>query len=700
MVTTFSPVVQFFDGTSWVEIVGSSVKDVLARDSLQITRGRSDWSSQAQPSEASMSLKNPTGKYAPRHPGSPYFGKLGRNTPLKVFMGGVCKFHGEVSEWPQRSEPDQYVPITASGVLRRLSSPDPDPLRSVLYRTMLEEGNIQRPVAYWPAEEESDATRLYSAVGRNSAIRINSVMRLASFSGIDSSAPIPVIGNSQFFADIAPYASSATVTAMAVVHLPDDSVAADNTSLMVVNTTGSARYWRIRVNIDRTLNLQVADSTGANISTTINTSFSIVPEGAILLLELTTNGSAVDWNIRVLNVGRTAASIVSNTVSGRSYNRVPRITFGAGTNLGDTAIGHVALFRGTVDDTILLDALNAHAGETAGRRLERLCAEEDVPFTSVGDLDDTMRMGSQRQKTLIDLLTECAEADGGFLYEPMEMPSGDLPGLGYRPRTDLYNETASLTLNFNTNQVALPFEPTEDDQLLMNDVSVTREGGGTFRTQITSGPLGSDTVRRKKGGGTVNVETDGDAEQISSWKAGLGTWDEPRVPQLTVSLTRNPTLASAVNGTDMGDRITLTNPPAWMPPGSMDLMVQGYTETLDSREWRVVYNTTPYGPFGVVRLDAGPVKKVMAFDSKVNTAINSSSTSLSVKSVSGRYLWTTDSAAFPIPITVDGEDMTVTNITGTSSPQTFTVTRGVNGYPASHAVDAVVQVRDRATPGL
>jgi hypothetical protein len=700
-VPTFDPEVQMFVGGQWVQIVGDQANDVLARDSLTITRGHADWSSQVQPSRATMSLKNPTGRYSPRHPRSPYYGLLGRNTPIKVFMGGQCKFHGEVSEWPPRGNPDRYVPIEAAGVLRRLGGDGADPLRSVMYRTMMRDTTLQRPVAYWPCEEEAGAARLYSQVGRNAPIRVNPAVRIGAYSGIASTAPIPVIGNTQFFADISPHAANITMTAMCLAHLPDDSVAANNTALMTGNTTGSARYWRIRVNIDRTLSLQIANGDGSVFSTSANTSFAIAPEGAIILLELTTNGSATDWSLRVLSLGHSGSNSNSGSAAGRSYNRINRLTFGSGTNLGDTAIGHVALFTGTVDDTILLNALNGYSGEEAGLRMQRLCGEENVPFAGVGNLADTMRMGAQGQKTFIDLLTECATADGGILHEPMEMPVGDLPGLGYRTRASLYNETARLTADFGDNQVALPFEPTDDDQLLMNDVSVTRDNGATFRTEITDGPLGIDTVGRKRGGpGTVNVETDLDAEQISGWLAGLGTWDESRVPTLTLSLTRNPGLVAAVNTLDVGYRITLVNPPGWLPPDNIDLMVQGSTETLDSRSWTVVYNCTPYGPFAIVRLDSGPVLKVMAVDSQVNTAIDATSGSLSVKSVSGRWLWTTDPTACPILIRVGGEVMQVNSITGTSSPQTFTVTRGINGYQNDHPVGTVVQTAGRSTIGL
>jgi hypothetical protein len=43
-------------------------------------------------------------------------------------------------------------------------------------------------------------------------------------------------------------------------------------------------------------------------------------------------------------------------------------------------------------------------------------------------------------------------------------------------------------------------------------------------------------------------------------------------------------------------------------------------------------------------------------------------------------------------ITVGGERMTVTNIAGGSSPQTFTVTRSVNGVSKTHLVNTPVRL--------
>jgi hypothetical protein len=58
--------------------------DVRQSGAITITRGRSDEASNTEPSHCSLTLDNRTGKYSARNPAGPYYGKIGRNTPLRV----------------------------------------------------------------------------------------------------------------------------------------------------------------------------------------------------------------------------------------------------------------------------------------------------------------------------------------------------------------------------------------------------------------------------------------------------------------------------------------------------------------------------------------------------------------------------------------------------------------------------------------
>ncbi|CAM5718008.1 CBM-cenC domain-containing protein OS=Streptomyces fumanus OX=67302 GN=GCM10018772_05350 PE=4 SV=1 [Streptomyces fumanus] len=68
------------DGSTWTDVT----PDVLAEQQIRITRGRSDWGQQVDHGRCTLTFKNPTGKYSPKNPLSPLYGKIGRNTPIRV----------------------------------------------------------------------------------------------------------------------------------------------------------------------------------------------------------------------------------------------------------------------------------------------------------------------------------------------------------------------------------------------------------------------------------------------------------------------------------------------------------------------------------------------------------------------------------------------------------------------------------------
>jgi hypothetical protein len=65
---------------SWVDVSA----DTRHADGVQITRGRSDEANAAEPSHCEVTLDNRSGKYSARNPSSPYYGLIGRNTPMRV----------------------------------------------------------------------------------------------------------------------------------------------------------------------------------------------------------------------------------------------------------------------------------------------------------------------------------------------------------------------------------------------------------------------------------------------------------------------------------------------------------------------------------------------------------------------------------------------------------------------------------------
>src|SRR5690349_24338994 len=80
----------------------------MTRDGSQnvsISRGQPDESTRANPGRCSFQLNNRDGRFSPRNPLSPLYGKIGRNQPVRVSVpnGNVKAYRiwGEVTSLPQ-----------------------------------------------------------------------------------------------------------------------------------------------------------------------------------------------------------------------------------------------------------------------------------------------------------------------------------------------------------------------------------------------------------------------------------------------------------------------------------------------------------------------------------------------------------------------------------------------------------------------
>jgi hypothetical protein len=79
-VSTISTHVELQIGGAWTEIT----PDVYLRDGISITRGKSSEGASDDPGRCTLTINNAGGKYSPRNPVSPYYGQIGRNTPIRV----------------------------------------------------------------------------------------------------------------------------------------------------------------------------------------------------------------------------------------------------------------------------------------------------------------------------------------------------------------------------------------------------------------------------------------------------------------------------------------------------------------------------------------------------------------------------------------------------------------------------------------
>lgn len=700
-------------GWTWTD-VGGDVTDGeqlerLFDQELVVRRGRADESSRTQPASFSVMLDNSDGHLTPHHPMSKWWPNVVKGTPIRVSVpnpaGGVdYRFCGQVGsiapDWefgePGDATPDAVVTISASGILRSLGRKN-SPTRSALYRHWTSPDSTS--VAYWPMEGGTDQY-LLSPTG---ARAMTASGALSPGGGPDLPASdglllLPAEENGRWSVDVPPFTLVDHQWCVAVAVYIDEAPASGGDQVLRIQANDAPDTAGVEVLITiRPGDFQVAWTFDPVVGTLTQTFSSSGALGQWILLYVSADAAVFGTDY---TAGWTAISGASGSASVTQNSlrapRSPRIVRRSGVVQQDMAWGHLVVLSGTFSDLPTIDPTpyRAWVGETAVDRIVRLCAESSIPVTTPGTTDRAIAMGVQRPRKLIDLLVECAETDMGILGEQRAAL-----GLEYRTRQTLYNQTPVLELNAGADGISAPLSGEEDDQPLVNDVTAQNTSTGGSRqvrdeASIARHGLYDSSV-------SVSVSSDERLDDIAGWKVHLGTWPGLRYPTLNVDLALNPALIETWLTLDLGDRITVDGLPDSHSPGLIDQLVQHVTERLSPYGWSVSMVGTPAGPWDVWILEDSVHGRADTKGSELGSAITDSETSLSVVSADSTWITTANQPAeFPFDIEIGGEVMTVTAITSTTSPQTFTVTRAVNGITKAHAFGAAVSLAHPAVMAL
>lgn len=628
-----------------------------------------------------------------------------------IMVNPNARFHGEVSSWPPRwgkDGKDVYTPVQADGILRRLGQ-GASALKSTLRRGLTTQDNV---VAYWPMEDGADSTELASGLPGHPSMNINptagTAVRLATYGGFKASEALPEGSGAILGANVPDYPLTVptVVQVRFLMHIPTGGLAAESIVARVF-TSGTAARWDLSVTPSGGLRLVTYDGDGTQINDSGGVVFGVNGKNLRVSIELERIGTAVTYRMVTLEVGQSTGSTFSGSVAGQTLGKAVRVVINPGRT-DAVAFGHVSVHDSITSIFDLGSELNAYTGETAPDRIMRLCADEGIPAALVGSTDYAATLGPQLPATLLDLLNEAAATDLGILYEPREFF-----GLAYRTRASLYAQDAALGVDYGD---LLSIEPTEDDQATRNDITVGRPAGASAREELTTGALSTlpppNGVGRYDESITISTDLDTDLANQAGWRLHLGTVDEARYPVIGLDLAGPTFVASApltadALALDIGDKITVANPPGWLPPDDISQMVQGLTETLikaghDPFEyhWLVDVNCSPASPWDVGIWDAASGPGEARYESNGTTlaaSVTSTATIFTVATPSGP-LWTAVDGAFDIYVA--GERMTLSAVSGLSSPQTFYVTRSVNGVVKAHSAGEEVRLFKSAVYAL
>jgi hypothetical protein len=582
------------------------------------------------------------------------------------------RFVGEISAWPTRwdaSGGDVYVPVQAGGIMRRLGQ-GASPLDSTLRRRIPSDPSV---VAYWPMEDGRDAAQAYSPTPGVQPMQVSG-LSFGSDDTLAGSNPLPTVGTGASIRASVPTSSTGAWRIEFVYRIPT-TPAGDANLQFLTFTTASGYTWRVGIGAaDVHLDVTTSDGSSLLSSAIIPTNF-FSGAWSRFYVQASQSSGNVAYDIGWYTVGGNFTHITGSFAGNAS--RVTAITTSFPNGLSGISIGHVTVFS-ALDVAIFNGADTGFAEEDAADRYVRLCAEEGIPATLPYGTAGTAPVGPQRPGAVLDLLEEAADADVGVLYE-----ARDSIALAYRPRVTLYNQTPALALDYTARgEVAPPLEPTEDDTQTRNDITVSRPSGSSARAVLDAGALSVQApplgVGRYTTSQTANVQSDTQLPDLAGWLLHLGTTDEPRYPQVTVNLAAGPWLRGDACAVDLGDLITISNPPVWLPPGDIRAMVQGYTEIIGVFDWTIAYNCTPGSPWTVAVLEDDVLGRCDTDGSELAADADANDTTISVAVTAGP-LWTTAADQYPFDLRVGGEIVTATACSGSSSPQTFTVTRAVNG---------------------
>lgn len=671
------------DGT-WADI---TAYDMVRDDSgnIPISYGiTSGEGSQTDRAQATLTLKNQDARFTRRNPSGPYYGAIGKGTQFRVSVpdgsgGKSYRIWGEADSWVDdwdSTGTDVWVETSVAGIMQRLAQ-GPAPERSVIY-TAITDPPPTGLVAYWPMEDASDATSLASGLTNGSPMTWTGTPTLASYDGVSSSDPLPDITSAILSGSVARYDDPTATQVRFLVHIPTDGLS-DGKVICSVDqtTTGGTAFWELfYTTTGKTLWLRQNDGDGALLGTELQHTLDVRGRLLYVSIELQENGALTDRALRLRDV--TSGTVYSVTDSGSGsggLTRVTRIQFGpasrsavgpVGTaNLPGVAVGHC-----TVENALTaIDALGARLnpiGETAGRRIQRLCGEQGIQFEWIGDLDDTTPMGAQPKQNLLAHVQEACLADGGLLYE-----TRDVLGLGYRTRTSLYNQTPAVVLSYTGYNFAEVPRPSDDDRYIQNFLTVT-VGGVSASYEQTDGTLGTGAIGKygESSGLTLNLATTDSAtlSDAAAWRVHLGTVDEDRYPTITVNLAHpsiTPDLRRAILALRMGDRAQFTGMPTWVAPGDPDQLILGMSETISHFEHRLIFTCAPASPYSYIGILDDDIARLDTDGSTLYQPAGASDVTLQVGPAAGQTgLWTTDPDEFPFTIQAGGEVMTVTGITG------------------------------------
>jgi hypothetical protein len=601
------------------------------------------------------------------------------------------RFSGEISDCIPSANiggHDPIVTLTASGVLRRYSKAAA-PLNSTLREAI---PNVSGLVQYWPCEDVSGSTQIASAISGYPAMHFGETVKpdFESYSDFHASKPIPIVNGAAWSGKVPYYADTNSVQLRFLVYFPaSDMTDLDNVISIYFDKSGTigkiilewltAGGMRIK-SYDQDMTLLDTGGTIAFAATDVALRFS---------MRFIQNGTAVDWYLDAIRPGAGAGGS-SSSFAGRTIGRATKVVVNPSKQCNQMAIGHVSVQNVTDDIALLEDELDAWRNETSWTRIARLCLNAGAGRYHAAIADGTTLCGYQDVKSFMEALREIEATDDGLLTECRWNNS-----FYYLSGRELNGNLSALTISCSTNQLSKQLEPSFDDSEKVNQVTVSRVNGSSAYVEDATSVA---TIGEYNRSYSVNPAGDLDLPGQALWRLTQGSFTGARHPVIEVDLSRTELSLSETQqilDLDIGDRLTITNQGVWAGYDDINLLIVGIFETINNFQHIISFNCVPSETRNTGVRDYTARR---APTSTLDEVLDTTETGIDVASTG--QLWTVAAGDYPISVMIGGEEMTFTAMSGSSSPQTATAIRSVNGVVKTHAIGTSVSLKAPNYRGL
>lgn len=522
--------------------------------------------------------------------------------------------HTEIAELPPRwdlSRSDKWINVQSRGITRRLGQGRKS-LESAL--TLHLNTYVNKSSLWLPLESDSG-----ESAGNKISGSPPGLISGLTFNAPDLTGPQAIPG-------IAGYATLDQDTSFVIASIPNHvhvgaetllfglkipNAAAADTLICSIGAAGTARKWNIWNTTLGGVRVDALNSAGGVISTNTTGLYALPdnPQGCWIMatLYIFQNGGNVDWAFNYHRPGSSVFFTCNNSFAGTTgnYNSITFRGSPALTAMGNLSITQIFHYAGDLP-FVTFDfekAAYAYIGELSTARFLRLGLNNDLTVTTTGFSGIGEPMGAQLPNKLLDLMEECAEVEGGFMQEERDDFS-----LTIITRDSMWNRYKH-TLDIDAGHMSAPLDPTDDDQMTRNDVTVSRPGGGFVRSVQLTGPLNVNLPEDDPDGvgvydeaPPINFATDLQLSAAANFRRSRGTQDEARYPSIHADLTAtayqaSPALAAATMAIDVADIIEIDNPEVSADPHEQQ--VQSYTEVIDLYDWDITWVAQPASVYRV-----------------------------------------------------------------------------------------------------